>query len=281
MSDVDALLAKPYEDRQLIVISDEAPINPQVARPEGRGALHAFGDALLYGVVGGPALLVTRALVEWVESRSRRAQDLGVHVEAVRRADVQGLLFPPGHPRRKIVYVGHPFLKQQYVPLASFHKVLFEQKVIEAMELLAALGATSLAVSQAVGTESSAKLAASVGVPVQGAAVNVGIDGGRRQADQGSVLISATFLPRRPPYQPDGLIWYPHEEFWKSMTKLRLNNGLDTYRLEVNYEEDFGVNAQVSAKIQGVGLELGGEFKTLTSTKWVMSGTFAPMDLAT
>jgi len=275
--DVDVLLAKPYEDRQLIVVADEAPINLQAAKPEGRGALHAVGEVLTYGLIGWPGLLATRALVEWVERRSRRAQDLGVHVEAVRRTDVQGLLFPPGHPRRKIVYVGHPFLKQQYVPLASFHRVLFEQKVIEAMELLAALGATSLEVSQAVGTESSAKLAASVGVPVQGAAVNIGVDGGRRHVDQGSVLTSATFVPRRPPYQPAGLIWYPHEEFWKSMTKLRLSNGLDTYRLEVNYEEDFGVNVQVSAKVQGVGLQVGGEFNSLTSTKWIMSGKFAPM----
>jgi hypothetical protein len=274
------LLAQPYDDRQLLVVADE------VRPPEHSGAsgvaksILGGAVALPLGVLGVPGVtagVVAKILVSWIEERTRRAALEGVNIQSVTRADVQGLLFPPGHPRRKVVYVGHPFLRQQYIPFASFHRALFEQKVIEAMELLAGLGATSIKVRQVAGTEASASIAASMGVPVQGATVEVGAEVGQHRSQSGEILASATLAPTHVPRVPDGLVWYPHERFWQGVTRMRLNNGLETYSLEVSYEEDYGVNAKVSAKIQKIGFDIGGSYSNIESTKWVMQGEFAPL----
>lgn len=241
-----SLLAQPYDDRQLLVIADE------VRPPEPAGGFGA-AKAVLYAAatlpysllpIAGTAGLAAKLLVDWIEERTRRAATEGVTIRSVTRADIQGLLFPPGHPRRKVVYVGHPFLKQQYMPFAAFHRALFEQKVIEAMELLAGLGATSIKIRQVAGTEASASIAASLGVPVQGATVDVG----RRRSESGEILASATLAPTQAPRVPHDLIWYPHERFWQGVTRMRLENGLEAYSLEVNYDEDYGINAKVSTK---------------------------------
>lgn len=274
------LLAQPYDDRQLLVVADEVR-PPEQAGASGVAKALVAGAAVLplsvLGVAGVTASAAAKLLAGWMEERTRRAAVEGVHIRSVTRADVQGLLFPPGHPRRKVVYVGHPFLKQQYIPFASFHRVLFEQKAIEAMELLAGLGATSIKLRQVAGTEASASIATSLGVPVQGAKVEVGSEFGHQGSRRGEILASATLAPRHAPRVPDGLIWYPHERFWQGVTNMRLNNGLETYSLEVNYEEDYGINAKVSAKIQKIGLDIGGSYSNVESTKWVMQGEFAPL----
>src|SRR4051794_40240961 len=167
------LLAKPYEDRQYIVVVDETAATPIPEESSAKAA--KWVTAAVAGAFTTPAFLLggmaAGALAELIISKTRKAADRGVDIVAVRRADLHGLLFPPGHPRRKVVYVGHPFLKQQYIPLASFHRVLFEQKVIEAMELLAGLGATSIQLEQTAGSKATEELVASLGVPVQGATV--------------------------------------------------------------------------------------------------------------
>ena len=58
---------------------------------------------------------------------------------------------------------------------------------------------------------------------------------------------------------------------------MRLENGLESYSLEVNYEEDYGINAKVSAKLQKIGFDIGGSYSNIESTKWVMQGEFAPL----
>jgi hypothetical protein len=275
-----SLLAQPYDDRQLLVIADEVR-PPEPAGGSGAAKAVLFGAAMLPVAlmpIVGSAGLVAKLLVDWIEERTRRAATEGVDIRSVTRADVQGLLFPPGHPRRKVVYVGHPFLKQQYMPFASFHRALFEQKVIEAMELLAGLGATSIKIRQVAGTEASASIAASLGVPVQGAKVDVGSEIGKRRSESGEILASATLAPTQAPRVPNDLIWYPHERFWQGVTRMRLENGLEAYSLEVNYDEDYGINAKVSAKLEKIGFDIGGSYSNIESTKWVMQGEFAPLN---
>jgi len=273
------LLAQPYDDRQLLVVADEVrPPEPAGGGGVAKAVLHAAAAVPLALLpIAGTAGLIAKVVVDWVDERTRRAATEGVNIRSVTRADVQGLLFPPGHPRRKVVYVGHPFLKQQYMPFASFHRALFEQKVIEAMELLAGLGATSIKIRQVAGTEASASIAASLGVPLQGATVDMGSEIGKRRSESGEILASATLAPTHAPRVPEGLIWYPHERFWQGVTRMCLENGLESYSLEVNYEEDYGINAKVSAKLQKIGFDIGGSYSNIESTKWVMQGEFAPL----
>jgi hypothetical protein len=280
----ESILAQPYGDRQLLVVADE--IRPPEKAPEPselfgvNKSIWEVAAAVIPVVLSpgaGLATLAVQRLINWNEERARRATEEGVHIRSVTRADIQGLLFPPGHPRRKVVYVGHPSLKRQYIPFASFHRALFEQKAIEAMELLAGLGATSIKIRQVAGTATSASIAASLGVPIQGVTVDVGSDVGKQASQNSEILLSATLAPTQAPRVPDGLIWYPHERTWQGVAKMRLKNGLETYALEVDYKDDYGINAKVSAKIADIGFDTGGSYSNIESTKWIMQGEFAPL----
>jgi hypothetical protein len=55
----------------------------------------------------------------------------------------------------------------------------------------------------------------------------------------------------------------------------RLESGLRAFTIDVNYTDDFGINASLKAKIASVGLELGGTFTEYRETVWKLSGTFA------
>jgi hypothetical protein len=289
------LLSRPYEQRQYLAIAaDIASLGKSVkadinSHPRGSalvsaavavGAVAAGTFAAPFvGLLGAGAVSVgLKAANAWVSTRAQLAADSGLAVEVARADDYGSLAFPPGHPRSKVLYVGHPFTAQRYIPLALFHRTLFEQKVIEAIELLAALGATSVEVQQIAGTESSASIGVSLGLPVSGIATDIGAKVGATTRARDDTLISATFKPNKPARVPSGLVWYPHEEYWKSMARLRLTGGLESYNLRVDYSDDFGVNARISAQAQGLGFNIGGTFSNLQSTTWVMKGSFAPLN---
>jgi hypothetical protein len=78
------------------------------------------------------------------------------------------------------------------------------------------------------------------------------------------VLISATLKPQGPAYVPNDLIWYSNEKFWKSMADTRLELGPETYSLSVSNDVNFGVDARVSAKVQGLGFDIGGIYDSLS-----------------
>jgi hypothetical protein len=207
-----------------------------------------------------------------------RAGASGVPVVLAKAEDLHLLEFPPGHPRSKVLYVAHPFDRGYYVPMASFHRVLFEHKAAEAIRLLSALGARSIEVQQVTGTEDSASLLASFGVPVHGIRTDIGGGVGRSRATHSSVSVLITQTPSRPAHVPAGLTWYPHEALWRNMAHLRLDSGLGSYSLSVDHKDDFGVNARASVKAHGFGFDLGGQYADFSSTHWTMRATFVPLD---
>ena len=91
-------------------------------------------------------------------------------------------------------------------------------------------------------------------------------------------MASATLRPTTAPHVPEGLLWYPHERFWQGLAKMRLESGLMTYSLEIDYDDDCGVNAKASAKLMDAGFDIGGTYNNFESTKWIMQGTFAHPD---
>jgi hypothetical protein len=226
----------------------------------------------------GAVLVAAGAAVKVMKARVNKASEAGVRIHSAKSADLRGLTFPPGHPLRNVVYVGHPLVETRYVLLALFHRVLFEQKVAEAVALLAALGATRIEVQQIVGTSQAASLATSLGLPVNVVSADVGIQVGGGQASQSGALVSATLSPQEPAHVPDNLVWYRHEELWQNMAWLRLSSGLETYSLAVNYEDNFGVSAQVSAKIKDLGFDIGGDYQDIKLTRWAMKASFAPIE---
>lgn len=74
------------------------------------------------------------------------------------------------------------------------------------------------------------------------------------------------------PSVPDELIWYSHEPTWQQVARGRIKYGMKDFSLRLQYEDDFGVNANLAVKAKNANLDFGGEFKNHESTIWNIHG---------
>lgn len=262
----------PWAERQLIIVVDEA-VAEAAARAEaeartGNGAVDwarvgALSVSLLPGVL---VFEITRAvLAAW--SKARQA---GLKVLQVPRSQASLITFPPGHPRDGVVYAAHPAQDNVYGTLGQFHRTTLEHKFAEAIDLLMALGATEIKAEHVKGKKLD--FSATAAIPVEpGTGASLGASAGRTTAESSRVLFSASLSGSSSPFLPQGLVWYPHERLWQTISKGRLEHGLSAFTMTVSYEDDFGINGNLKAGVEKAGLEIGGKH---IATVWQLSGTF-------
>lgn len=181
------------------------------------------------------------------------------------------LIFPPGHPRERIVYAQHPASQQLYYTASSFHRQAFEHKFAEVITLLSSLGANEINVEHISGwnQDFSAKLGFTA--PTKD---GVAAQGGKAASDNSSALFRAKLAGHDSPAIPENLVWFPHEPIWQAVASSRINSGLKDFNLSLAYSDDYGINASFNASIKDSGLELGGKFEEHQSTIWKITGTF-------
>lgn len=202
-----------------------------------------------------------------------KAAESGVEVVLVGKTAAKSLQFPPGHPRERVLYVGHPVLPHVYYPMAEFHRVTFEHKFCEAIELLMSLGATDIRVEHVSGW--SKERLAQIALPLGAAGDIATFDGSANSSGYRSMLYSASLPGSQRPVMPSNLVWYAHEPTWQAVARGRLDFGLNQFSLSVTYEDDFGINAGLKAKIASAGFEIGGKFEDHQSTIWRINGSFS------
>jgi hypothetical protein len=281
-----AIVERPYSDRQLIVVLDDGLI--EAARqaeqrvssqaPAESEAKQTAGDS--WARIGEltmaaflPGMTVIADIAREAIKAWSRARASGLRVLAISKAEASAIAFPPGHPRDGVLYIGHPAMPRVYYTAAEFHRVTFEHKFAEAIELLMNLGATRIRVEHVTGwsKEFSSRLA----VPLPSSGVTVGGNGGTSSASGTSLLYMATLDGTSCPRIPDGLVWYHHEPTWQSIAKGRTQFGLNQFSLTVSYEDDYGVNAGLKLAVLQAGLAIGGKFEDHQSTVWRIEGEFA------
>jgi hypothetical protein len=284
---VQDLLALPYDERRLIVVAATpatAVGQPAAGPTEGtagaapgkRASALAYGAALLAGAAATPLFPTTSivALAATAFAKSRREmQQGGENILPVSPADAAGLQFPVGHPRRKVVYVGHPLDPPVYIPLGDFHRFLFEHKVAEALRLIRSLGAVAVEVVRVEGWDQTVGI--TLGAAIPGTAADVGASAGRERSSGYAVLSTMRLSPTQAPFTPPGLVWLPHEPLWQEVAQARLESGLDSFVIDVRSTDDYGVNAGLRALVAKAGLEAGGSFVEHRSTIWRLRGAFS------
>jgi len=222
----------------------------------------------LYSIV--PA---TYLLVDAIETGLKAVSKLrtkGIDVVLVSQSDAKNLTFPPGHPHEKTLYVGHPTNPAVYFPFSEFHRMTFEHKFSEALEMLMSLGATKVEVYRVKGwsKEFTAKLNVSI------ADWEPGFEAGKDKKASAKLLFKATLKGKKKPKLPKTLVWYPHELTWQKIAEGRLKYGLKDFALIIQYEDDFGINAGLKLKIVKSGLDIGGKFEDHKKTAWRIVGKF-------
>lgn len=262
----EQISALPYDRRRMIVVGDEEVVSPAYsirrrALLSGSPSMHAAAAIAQAGMLLSPAL--------WLLYSKAK-----VPLLAITRSEAAALRFPVGHPRRKVVYVGHPIDPVMYIPMAHFHTFLFEHKVAEALRLLRSLGADSVEVVRVEGWDRSVGIELSA--PLPGAEqVQVGASAGFERGHGQSVMAKMRLEPTAKPGVPNDLVWLPNEPLWQEVVDARLTSGLRSFVLDVRSFDDYGVNAHLKALIAKSGLEMGGSFVEHRATLWRLEGTFA------
>lgn len=187
----------------------------------------------------------------------------------ISRAEADVLRFDHGHPLEGVLYVRHPAQTATYFPAADFHRRVFEDKFVEAIKLLMALGATRIVVQREEGfTREEAKIAVA---PV-GSRMKTGTEGGLSGA-----LFEARLPGSRKPTVPPDLCWYDDEPTWRMIAEARRASGAEGTSLSVTYQTDYGIDKQLIGTARGVGLGLGGQFQEQKNTVWRLDADFMPL----
>jgi hypothetical protein len=195
----------------------------------------------------------------------------GLKVVAVTQSEATQYTFPPSHPRENVLYVRHPVLSSVYSTTASFHRMAFEHKFAEAIDLLMSLGAVKIKVEHNRGW--SREFASSISSPFHAGKAEAKITGNASKSE--ALLFEATFRGAQAPSLPDNLVWYPHEPTWQFVARGRLTHGLQEFALQLDYIDDFGVDADLSVAAEKAGYKLGGKFEEHRATSWAITGKFS------
>jgi hypothetical protein len=283
MTTTPAFLSKNYHERQLIVVVDDgleketsgaaavAPSTPQDVWKR------LFGSkAWKYTKIALPSLGVYEFAYEKLHAAltksKKQLESQGIKPLLVARSEAAHLAFPVGHPRNAMIYAGHPLTPKVYFPLSHFHRFTFEHKFTEIIRLLMALGAKEIDVERVEGWGN--EMLGRINVPLQAGGNEVGAKVGRHKGGTSELLFRAVLDGGVVPSVPPDLVWYPHEATWLQVAEGRFHYGLRTFSLNLRYEDDFGIDASLGAKVAGTSFDLGGKFESQKSTVWRIGGTF-------
>lgn len=279
-----SFISRPYAERQFVVVMPDEIVEAQRQAQEGGGDKPFDLGELASGLAMKAARLYTRGVIGLgIDAASeayaayaawQRARANGINAVQIKMSEAQQLCFPPAHPRVKVLYVAHPSEPNFYYTVASFHRVAFEHKFAEAVNLLMSLGATKIKVEHVSGWAREFASTLSVSLPSGPGSAAVGSNSGSNTA----LLFEASLPDNKSRALPAGLVWYPYESNWKTIANGRLINGLNYFSLTVDYQDDCGVNAGLKVNATKAGLDLGGSFENHVATSWKLSGNFAPAE---
>jgi hypothetical protein len=147
-------------------------------------------------------------------------------------------------------------------------------KVAEALRLVTALGATSVAVEHVQGWGQG--LGINIGLAVPSSLEAEFSASAGMQRSQGTYIMSRmTLRPTGPVKVPSDLVWLPHEPLWREIVRARLESGLSSFALDIRSADDYGINGSLKGLLSKTGLELGGNFTEHQYTVWRLQGDFA------
>lgn len=176
--------------------------------------------------------------------------------------------FPPQHPKDGVVYACSEFEPDLYIPLASFHKYMYESKMSAFNEMCAFLGAKTCRViyEEENGTVVTTHIGAEK-IPTNVGTVNAELDFASKSNHNQKAIVFFTFP------EPKEIVefksnWMNGEPSWNSLQKMRLERDVSIYTAEFSYLDEMGVNANLAGSLNGIGLNIGGTFEEIKRKKY-------------
>ena len=172
--------------------------------------------------------------------------------------------FPIGHPVSGQLYVGHPFVKDKYLPIDTYDLELLEDRLREFCYVVQSLGAVEVAVESINGgslqsvSDNDSSLSANASAKINSGSGSVhkhsSVDA--FEDFKNRINFHQYFTPAHKPYLPENLVWYSNEPSWQRLFNQRMNGGL----LEHHENISTSKNKVVSSKEY---LQIDAEFKAL------------------
>jgi len=176
------------------------------------------------------------------------------------------LKFPPNHPKKGQLYVGHPFRSNIYYPIEIAENQIFESQVTELTRVLQSLGAMRIEIEHVQGEKGSIfnsennsnyeknNLDISAKVDVKIHKVNAEYGHKSEKSNETEKLknyqntsnkrmsITQTFEITSEIGLPFDLIWYHHNEVWQSIANQRLDGKLLSSEIVLSSEKSEVLN---------------------------------------
>jgi hypothetical protein len=266
--------ALDYADRQkIVVVDDEAAYEARRAVLERTDQDVPSKALALTTVTPGGVIaalgvaLVTAGFEHWMEARKA-----GVNILPVARSEAAAhLKLPPGHPLPDVLYVGDPVAATRYYPAAEFHYQTFLNKFEEMITLLDYLGAAEIKAYSKRGW--SRDIGGELGLPIPDTPVTVDATARESRTTKSTLVYHDELVPSTP-REPQGLLWLPHETSWQRLVDRRMSGRAKKHTVKVSYSQDYGISAKLAAKVQGLKIGLGGNFKEHVDTDWSVEVRF-------
>lgn len=182
----------------------------------------------------------------------------------IKKLSDSGIVFPIGHPVAYQLYVGHPYIKQKYLPFESYELELIEDKVREFCQLVQCLGATEITIeclnsfSSDRNTNTEQHISGDVSYRVASVSGKNNRDQSQHLIDEisQSINLHQKFVPNGKPHLPEDLVWYHNEPSWQRLYNQRMQGAL------LQHEER--IETRKNRVLEGSELNsIEGEFKSL------------------
>jgi hypothetical protein len=269
------LLARPLDERtRLIVVRDDAYASlHRIPRSIANAAGAAISASAAAGVrpsaalIGSPVGFVTivgaavgyPAYRKWLQPHMPLIHALVMlDAHVVPLAVATHCRMPLGDPEVSTLYVAHPRLTVEYLPAGPFHRVLVQERIGEAVQLIRALGAQTIEIIPGAPEASSGSTEAMV---LQSTATLIGVNEVELLTDPHTSGLVMHCAGGEAAYVPDDLRWLEVEPTWRNVIVERLERDPPPERVHplVQFDDAYGFDPTLAEPAMKCGIRLGGE----------------------
>jgi len=171
--------------------------------------------------------------------------------------NAETLVFPPSHPQIDTVYTAHPIAPSLlYCVTATFHQRLFEERVAEFARVMRCAGASKVTIDAERKTGSETEAIGKVR-----AAITADPKAHVRQTSSTRLTISFRGGRGKPTELPPDLLFFRHEPTWIEIYDAAVTSGIESYDVELETKDDFGLDAQIAGEFLKHGFKIGGRYE--------------------
>ncbi|MCL1973124.1 MAG: tetratricopeptide repeat protein [Endomicrobia bacterium] len=195
-----------------------------------------------------------------------------ISVLSIENLSLSGIHFSSiGHPIENEVYIGHPFLKDRYIPFKDHELELINDKIREFCEIMQTLGATEVKVesinfkSEASGNSKQKHIGVNETIIGTSGAYDNKKDLAFLDSIKQSIAINQSYRPTQKPFLPNELYWYHTEPSWQRLYRQRMQGSLEMHneRFETSTTRVLQNSelTKINAELKLFGFGVGGEYE--------------------